>query len=281
MWQSVPKDSATFSFALNPALQSNAWPQGHRATSWNTPTQRMMIGTVELFCMSQNVHFFPLADRGNQVEGSHAVASNTRGGLHYSKECGCMRTNNNTNVHAQMLRVWSRADRSPGTAYVNCSDCSAPCASITIYVGGGGTETTGLSLKLFEGSPKQLLQILTVKKIPHGSRVFRLLYFFFLSKPQMVVYGLVLWSIWAAAKLRPVDGAKHNSPLFVFFDSSLLWNNIKPSHHPIPPVALSRAPNARPACGDPQHPEAFVTHRTSLVQTGCHGSDRKKSQDPN
>lgn len=53
----------------NHALQSDAWPRGHRATSWNTPTQKMMIGTVELFCMSQNVHFFPPSWQGQSGRG--------------------------------------------------------------------------------------------------------------------------------------------------------------------------------------------------------------------
>lgn len=40
----------------NPALQSDAWPRGHQATSWNTPTQKMMTGAFELFRMSHSLH---------------------------------------------------------------------------------------------------------------------------------------------------------------------------------------------------------------------------------
>lgn len=40
----------------NPALQSDAWPRGHRATSWNTLTRKMMTGTFELFRITHNVH---------------------------------------------------------------------------------------------------------------------------------------------------------------------------------------------------------------------------------
>lgn len=148
-----------------------------------------MTGTFELFRMSHNVPPHPppfqltgtIRSRAVTLWPS-AVALNTRGGLHYSKKCRCMQTNNNTNVHAQMLRVWSGADRnSPETAYVSCFDCPARCASGTIYVGDGGAKTTGLSSKLFEGSPKWLLQILRKRSLTaHASSdccVFLLFFF--------------------------------------------------------------------------------------------------------
>lgn len=215
MWQSVPKDSATFSFPwillcnLMPGLGVTG-PQAetHRPRRW-------WLVLLNCFACLQMCTFSSLADRDNQVEGSHTVASDTRGGLHYSKERGCMRTNN-TNVHAQMLRVWSRADRSPETAYVNCFDCPVPCASSTIYVGGQRPRDNRFVVKAIRRVTKAASSNSDCEKDSSGHTHLQTVVIFFKSKPQVVVYGLVLWSNWAAAKLRPVDGAKHNSSLFVF-----------------------------------------------------------------
>lgn len=103
---------------------------------------KMMIGT-ELFCMSQNVHFYPPPHQLTGTIRWRAVtlwlgtaALDTLGGLDYSKECR-RRTNNNGNMHAQMLRVWSGAERNgPQTACVDSSGCPASCASCTISVEG-------------------------------------------------------------------------------------------------------------------------------------------------
>lgn len=104
--------------------------------------------------------------------------------------------------------------------------------------------------------------------------------FFFKWKPQVVV-SLVLWSNWAAAKLRPVDGAKHNSSLFVFLIppcSETIWS-------------LPIIPSRRSLWVGRRMRDRFAVICSilrllwliSAAQTrrGCHGADRRKSRDPN
>lgn len=178
MWQSVPEDSATFSFPR--ILLCNPMP-GLGVTGPQAETHCLRrwwwLGLSCSACPKMCTFIHPPPHQLTGTIRWRAVtlrlgtaASDTLGGLDYSKEWR-RRTNNNSNVHAQMLRAWSGAEgNGPQTAYVDSSGRPAPCASCTISVGG----TTGLPSKLFEGSQKWLLPILTDKKISHGTRIFRL-----------------------------------------------------------------------------------------------------------
>lgn len=109
-----------------------------------------MIGT-ELFYMSQNVHFYPTHLRPppapHQLTGTirwravtlwlGTAALDTLGGLDYSKEWRHRTNNNSSNVHAQMLRVWSGAESNgPQTANVDSSGCPAPVCKLHYFCRG-------------------------------------------------------------------------------------------------------------------------------------------------
>lgn len=164
----------------NPSLQPDAWPRGHQAASWNTLTEKMMIGNAEVCCTYPPPHLTGTIRSRAVTLWLSAVVLNTRGGLHYSKQCRCMWTNNNTYVHVQMLGAWSGADRkSPERAYVNCFDSLQHVWAALFIPQRPSSKTTGLLSKLSEGSTKMLLQIPSMKKITRGTDW----WFFFKSKP--------------------------------------------------------------------------------------------------
>lgn len=265
----------------NPALQSHVLP---RVRSWNTPTE-MLIGTTELCCTDQNVHFAPhltgMMSRA-VTRWLSAVVFNARGGLHYSKQARCMWTNK------QPVRARADAGSVAGTSqreHMLTLDSPAACVSSAI-----NTAETELQDNRFV-----VKAIWRVNKVASSNSVHekdhsgpRLMGLFLKSKPQVVVsiqpsFVVQLGRCYTETRRR----CKAQQLFVCVFNSSPLWNNIKPSHHPIPPVALSRegglggVQRQRQACGDPQHPEASVTHLTSSDETGCHRSDRMKNGDPN
>lgn len=73
----------------------------------------MLIGTVELCCTDQNVHFAPhptgILWRA-ATRWLSAVVLNARGGLHYSKQAKCMWTNK------QHVRAGAEAGSVAGTS---------------------------------------------------------------------------------------------------------------------------------------------------------------------
>lgn len=229
MWRSALE--ATFSPPSNPALQPDALPRGHRATSWNTPTE-MLIGTVGLCCTDQNVHFAPrptgIVSRA-VTRWLSAVVLSARGGLHYSKQAWCMWTNK------QPVRARAEAGSVAGTSQrEHMLTVWTPLLLVwaaLLIPQRRSSKTTGRSSKLFEGSTKLLLQVLS-EKDHWGPRLMGL---FLKSKPQVAVriqpsFVVQLGRCYTETRRR----CKAQQLFVCVFNSSPLWNNIKPSHHPIP-----------------------------------------------
>lgn len=230
MWRSALE--ATFSPPSNPALQPDALPRGHRATSWNTPTE-MLIGTAGPCCTDQNVHFAPhptgIVSRAVTC-WLCAVVLSARGGLHYSKQAWCMWTNK------QPVRARAEAGSVAGTSQrEHMLTVWTPLLLVwaaLLIPQRRSSKTTGWSSKRFEGSTKLLLQVLSVKKITQGPDWWVC---FLKSKPQVAVriqpsFVVQLGRCYTETRRR----CKAQQLFVCVFNSSPLWNNIKPSHHPIP-----------------------------------------------
>ena len=88
-----------------------------------------------------------------------------------------------------------------------------------------------------------------------------------------VCWRLVLLSSWTTAKLRQIDST--SALCLGFWFRRLLSphkNSVKRSH-PTLLVRLTGMQNESQACGDPQHPEASMTYRTSSPQTWQSATD--------
>lgn len=160
----------------NPSSQPDAWPRGHQAASWNTPTEKMMIGSAEVCCTYQKVHspgppiWQGQSGRGQSHSGwarlswTHVADYITPNSV---DACGPTITRMCTR------RCWERGVDLTGRAQrEHMLTVLTPLQHVwaALFIPQRpSSKTTGLSSKLSEGSTKMLLQIPSMKKITHGT----------------------------------------------------------------------------------------------------------------
>lgn len=159
-----------------------------------------------------------------------AVVLNARGGLHCSKQARCMWTNK------QPVRARADAGSVAERAHVNCLDSPAACVSSTINTAETELQDNRFVVKAIWRVNK-VASSNSVREKDHSGH--GLMGLFLKSKPQVVVriqpsFVVQLGRCYTETR----RGCKAQQLFVCVFNSSPLWNNIKPSHHPIP-VALS------------------------------------------
>lgn len=129
-------------------------------------------------------------------------------------------------------RSWECGRNIPERAYVNCLDSPAACVSSTINTTETELQDNRLVVKAIWRVNKVASSSSVREKDHSGPRLMGL---FLKSKPQVAVriqpsFVVQLGRCYTETRRR----CKAQQLFVCVFNSSPLWNNIKPSHHPIP-----------------------------------------------